>query len=89
MILRSYCSTTSIVLVNTHGADAGDARLVRPSILALKYLGERAQSISGIDWLQKLHLVVAQVGDGFFRVVLYTQREGDIEHHLRAGQQIR
>ena len=77
-----------VVLVDAHGADTGDAGFVRPAVLALKYPGERAQGVPGIDGPQELHLVIAEVGDGLFRVVLHPQRQGDVEHHLRAGQQV-
>ena len=61
------------VLVDPHGANAGDARLVGSPILALQYFGECAQRVAGVHRADELHLVVAQVGNRLLGIVLDTQ----------------
>ena len=75
-------------LIDPHGSNQHDAGLVGASIPAIQHLGEGVQGIPGVDRPQELHMVVAEVGYRLFGIVLHTEGQGDVEHHLRACRQI-
>ena len=61
------------MLINPDRANSRYARFIRATVLAFQHFGKGVQRIARINRPHELYLVVSEIGDGFFRVVLHAE----------------